>query len=138
MKKIILCLFLILLSATNYAEQIYLENQPIREWENKNYSIKLKQVYLDPCDTLWAGGEKSITFAYIIQINSPLSEREGLIFLEFLDEDGFSLNSNMIKVCTGNFTGTIKGDFVVPLREFEKYKNFKSLELSYTPEISWK
>ncbi len=136
MKKSVLFIVLFLLNSISmegYADRIFLPNEPIYEWKTPEYNIKLRKTYRDTCDLETC--KEKIIYSYILQINKPISGTNGLIFLQFLDDEGFPLNYYSLRVAEGGYTGIIKGLISIYPEDEYTFKNFKAVNISYTPEI---
>ena len=99
-----------------------LANYPILYFKDYLSEIKLRVTSQVQDINDWTGEVHSNNFkvSYIIEIITPLSNLDHKIYISLLDKEGFEVAQEFISNVAANYTGTVRGSFLLNPKHCEK------------------
>lgn len=98
-----------------------LVNCPILNFTNHWSNIKLKVASQVQDINDWTGKvSNNLKVSYIIEVVTPLSNRSHQLYLTLLDEEGFEVAQEFISKVAANYTGILRGSFLLNPKHCEK------------------
>lgn len=98
-----------------------LVNCPILNFTNHWSNIKLKVASQVQDINDWTGEvSNNLKVSYIIEVVTPLSHLSHKIYISLLDKEGFEITAEFISNVSANYTGTLRGSFLLNPKHCEK------------------